>query len=612
MHVVFILLFFLHFSHAFSQSGDEGKMFRGNPLHNTSYTSPRDMVFDTRHWKFDAGGPVRSTPLVDGNTIYFGTTRGDFFAIDKSSRQIKWQINNGYPINSTAASRLDQLFFTDNSQAVICLNKTNGKKIWEFKMGGKVNYPWRFDYYYSSPVLLDEKLIVGSDDGYLYNFNQADGRLNWKFKSKGLVRSTPAVWNGLALFGDTEGVFYAVDIKTGKEKWVFKVNGEAMKLEDFGFDRKAILAAPVIHSNKIIFGARDGFLYCLDADGKQSWIIDHQVSWIISTVAVKDSFVVTGTSDGRFVQAVSLNSGRELWKFRSNTLFWSSPLIVNDRVYAGGFDGVLYCLDLKTGRRVSQFCARDKIMSSPVWDDDRVYFGSDDGNLYALGGHTDNRAINEGLQRYVYQEPDAKTYFRNGSDLRIRNFLVNCGYKSIGADTMITIMAQQDCSNIVIVLASAYIPSEVLVKGANSWMRRFLDAGGRIVLPGSNPMIFRVDEKTKQPVAFNVPQADSVLGINYGPNDTRAMGGQFTCFATEEGKKFGLPEFWNSSGFLKNEQVDIVLGKSETGEVSAFTKNYKNGGRFVQCYLHPDLPESLDAIVKLAEWKLDQNGASQK
>jgi hypothetical protein len=472
-------------------------------------------------------------------------------------------------------------------------------------MREKIDYPWRFDYYYSSPVLFEGKVLVGSDDGHVYNLNQADGKLTWKFKTKGIVRSTAAVWSGLVFFGDTEGIFYAVDLNSGREKWTFKVNGEPMKLEDFGFDRKAILGAPVIHDNKIIFGARDGFLYCLDAEGRKLWVMDHQVSWIISTVAVKDSFVVTGSSDGRFVQAINLNSGKEIWKFRPNTLFWSSPLIVDGKVYAGGFDGVLYCLDLKTGHRISQFCTGDKIMSSPVWDDDKLFFGSDDGNLYALTGHADHRFAKEGLQRYVYHEPEAKTYFRNGSDMRVKNFLVNCGYKSIGVDTMITIMSQRECSDIVVVLASAYIPSAFLENGNNSLMRRFLDAGGRIVLPGGNPMIFRVDEKTKQPVAFNVPQADSVLGINYGPNDTRAMGGQFTCYSTNEGKRFGLPEFWAASGFLKPEQVDLILGRSETGLVSSFTKSYKNGGRFVQFYLHPDLPQNLDAIIKLAEWKLN-------
>ena len=376
-----------------------------------------------------------------------------------------------------------------------------------------------------------------------------------------MIRSTAAVWNDVVLFGDTEGIFYAVDLKTGTEKWVFRVNGEAMKLEDFGFDRKAILGAPVVHQSKIIFGARDGFLYCLDANGKQLWVVDHQVSWVISTVAVKDSFVVTGTSDGRFVQAVNLNSGKEIWKFRPNTLFWSSPLIVNNNVYAGGFDGVLYCLDLKTGHRISQFCTGDKIMSSPVWDNDKLYVGSDDGNLYALNGHPDNRLPIENMQRFVYYEDDAKTYFRNGSDLRIKNFLVNCGYKSIGADTMITIMSQKPASKTVIVFASAYMPKTILDNGNNSWMRKFLDAGGRIVMPGTNSMIFDIDEKTKQPVAFNIPRADSVLGINYGPNDTRAMGGQFSCFATDKGKAIWIARFLECLGFLKTGTGRYGLGQ---------------------------------------------------
>jgi hypothetical protein len=49
----------------------------------------------------------------------------------------------------------------------------------------------------------------------------------------------------------------------------------------------------------------------------------------------------------------------------------------------------------------------------------------------------------------------------------------------------------------------------------------------------------------------------------------------------------------------------MVLGKNENGLVSAFAKSYKNGGRFVQLYVNPDIPVNLDAIVKLAEWKLE-------
>jgi hypothetical protein len=472
-------------------------------------------------------------------------------------------------------------------------------------MGEKKAYPWRFDYYYSSPVLDGGQLVVGSDDGHVYNLDLQTGRLNWKFRTGGLVRGTAAIYNGLVLVGDTEGNLFALEQETGREKWVYRVKGASMKPEEFGFDRKAILAAPVIYRDRIIFGARDGFLYCLDLDGKQVWEVDHQVSWIVSTVAVQDSIVVTGTSDGRFVQAVSLNTGRETWKFRPNTLVWSSPLIVGDKVYAGGFDGVLYCIDLQEGRRVSQFCTGDKIMSSPVWNSGLVYFGSDDGYLYCLKGMSADRYPPEKLQRFVYHDPGARVYFRNGADWRVRNFLVNAGFRDISADSLVTIMSEGDAAKKVIVMASCFMPAAILDRGAGSLTRRFLDAGGRIVLPGTNTMIFAMDEKTKQPFAFSIPRADSVLGINYGPNDTRAMGGQFPCFATEHGRAFGLPEFWDASVFLKPDQVDLVLGKNENGLVSAFVKNYRNGGRFVQLYLHPELPQNLDALLKLAELKLD-------
>ena len=62
-----------------------------------------------------------------------------------------------------------------------------------------------------------------------------------------------------------------------------------------------------------------------------------------------------------------------------------------------------------------------------------LYVGSDDGNLYALSGHPDHRFAKNGLKRFVYYEPDAKTYFRSGSDQRVKNYLVNCGVDRTGA-----------------------------------------------------------------------------------------------------------------------------------------------------------------------------------
>ncbi len=588
-----------------AQQHGGAKMFRDNSSHFKLAIAETKSVYDTKAWSFFAEAPIRSTPLVNGNSIFVGTAQGKFFAINKTTAKQVWQYNTGFAINSSAASQDGKVFFSDNKQTVYALKEATGQLLWKFDMGDKQAYPWRFDYFYSSPTLYENKLIIGGDDGYLHMLNQSDGKQVWKFKSHGIIRSTAAVFDNTVVFGDMDGTLYALNITDGKEKWNFKTMGDSLKNENFGFDRKAILSSPVVYGNKIVFGCRDGILYCVDTNGKLVWTMDHKVSWVISTVAIKDTFVVTGTSDGHFVQAVHLNTGKEIWKRQTTTLFWSSPLIAGDKVYIGGFDGNEYCLDLFTGRRISKFQTGSTVLSSAVLDGDHLYVGSDDGYLYSLSGHPDNR-FNDGKQkRFVFYEPGINVYFRNGGDLKIKDYLFSSGYKEINSDSITALLAGNPDPNMVIVFATDYFPKSIIQNGERSLLRKFLDAGGRVVLTGINPLVYEIDEKEKQPVGFNVPAADTVLGIKYGENDTRGFGGVFSCFVTEKGRQFGLPDFWTSILQIPPEQVDVVLGKNENGFVSAYAKNYKNGGKFIQAWFDQDAPSHLDAILKLSEWKID-------
>jgi hypothetical protein len=314
--------------------------------------------------------------------------------------------------------------------------------------------------------------------------------------------------------------------------------------------------------------------------------------------------VVTGTSDGRFVQAVHLETGRELWKYRTALAVWASPLIVNDKVYAAGFDGQLYCVDLATGKRISQYKTDAMMISSPVWNDGLLYVGSDDGNLYAFSGHPDWRTHKNDIKRYVFYEPGINVYFRSGSDLRIKNYMAANGFKTMNSDSLVELLSKNNADPAVIVFASDYFPLAAIQNGKASLLRRFLDRGGKIVLTGIIPSVYKIDEKTKQPVDFNKLLTDSLFSIDYGYGDTRSFMGQYPSFATQTGKAIGLPDFWINSLFIDSSKVDVILGRNENGQVSAFAKNYNNGGQLVQLWMDPDKPERLDAIIKAAEWYL--------
>lgn len=563
-------------------------------------------IYDTKAWSVYTGSPIRATPLVKGQYVYIGNAQGEFMALDKKTGATRWEYKTGNAIHSSAITDDNRLFFADNRQTVYALNETSGRLLWKFDMEASLDYPWRYDYYQSSPVLYDNKLLIGGEDGFLYALDPRTGKLVWKYKAKGIIRSTATVYRNTVLFGDTEASLYALDLKTGKERWQYRINGDTMKNENYGFDRRAITSSPVVKGNKVIFGARDGFLYCVNADnGQNIWKVDHRVSWVISTVAIKDSFVVTGTSDGRFVQAVSLETGREIWKFRTPLAVWASPLIAGNKVYAGTFDGQLYCIDLVTGKRISQFKANGKILSSPVWDDGLIYAGSDDGCLYAFSGHTDKGKDKDGVERYVFYETGSNTYFRGNSDILIRNYLRSNGFKVIGADSLAWFMSKSSVAKSVIVFATCYFPAGIIENGRGSIIRKYLDRGGRIVMAGTNPIVYKIDEASKQPIAFNPMAADTVFSLDYGAGDTRTFMGDFPSFPTAEGRQIGLPDFWTSSVFIDKKQVDIVLGKNENGAVSAFAKNYLHGGQLVQLWLDAERPDRLDALIKAAEWRLE-------
>ena len=593
-----LVLFALTFS-ACCQPLMAQQMFRGDAQHTGYISTAKEQVFDYQSWRFDAGSPVRSTPLATAGSVYFGTAEGTFFCLETATGREKWRFATGYAINSSPAYHKGTLYFSNNRQTLYALNAASGQKLWQFNFGQKLDYPWRFDYYYSSPLLTGNKIYIGGDDGMLYCINVVDGKPTWKFKASGIIRSTPALHRNSIVFGDTEGILYSVDASTGKENWRFTIDGHTLKNEAFGYDRRAIISSPAVKEEKVVIGGRDGFLYCVSAlNGSLVWKVDHKISWVNTSAAVKDSLVVTGTSDGRFVQAVNLYTGQEVWKTSTGNLVWSSPVIYNHHVYTGTFDGQLLILDVQNGKRVSQFHTTDKLLSSPVIADNHLYIGCDNGYFYALGGRPYPQKVQ--AERYVYYDPEIKIYFRSGADAKIKSYLESHGFKLVTAKELPGLLTSNSTTPKTIVLATNYFPKEVRTSGSASQLTRFLNNGHRIILLGNNPAFYDVEEAT-QNITTNFLRADTLLGINYAFNDTRGHGGLFPAMVTPKGKQFGLPPSWVSGFSLNPSDVSTVLGKNENGAASAWIKNYSNGGALIQLWIHPETPSYLDCIIKLSE-----------
>jgi len=581
-------------------------MFLGNALHLPDKNPVKNDCFRHLAWKFNADAAIRSTPVSDDQHIYFGTEGGVFYSLNRSNAVLNWKFNAGSPIHSSPALSNGLVIFSDARQTLYALSATTGRVAWQTPLGKNMPYEWKFDFIWSSPALSGKLIYIGSGDGNLYAVNAQTGKIAWRFDAGSHIRSTPAIANGKVFFGDMNGRFYALDAGTGGLVWTYETNGVKFINDSFGYDRKGIVSSPVVIGDKLVFGSRDGYLYNLDLHkGTANWIFDYHITWIISSVACDGKTVFAGTSDGRYINAIDLQSGKELWRSATN-IVWSSPLLINDKLYAGGYDGLLYCIDKFSGKRInSAISTRGRIQSSPVLSGDQLFIGSDDGYLYALVNAESCKPDPVNFNKYVYYDREVpRLYYRNGTDLLLRANLASHGFTPIDSKGLENAMKRDIPADslMVIVMASNYFPPSIVEGNTESLLRQYLNKGGRLLVTGLNPVVYQVNAG-KNEVSTDFTRMKTILDIDLKYTDSRAHGGVVYCSATKAGIEAGLPSWWMAPFPVDKNQIDRVLGENVNGDVSAYVKKYspKKGSGLVQVWIDAELmPSDIDFIKTVA------------
>ncbi|MDO8462480.1 MAG: PQQ-binding-like beta-propeller repeat protein [Deltaproteobacteria bacterium] len=244
---------------------------------------------------------------------------------------------------------------------------------------------------FASPRVYRDLIFVGADSHYFYCLKSKNGHKLWRFEAKGAVHSVPSFSEETVFFGDNKGIFYALDIKTGNERWRFNDAGSE------------ILAPAAIHENTIYLTTLEGKLIALDLhSGQKNWELTHALQskkgFTIrnhSGPVLFQGAVIVGFADG-VLAAYSEKEGNPLWEkdlaagegsFRDVDM---TPLIEENRLYAAGFQGDLFCLELtpkkSSNSTVPKVLWQQKIGSDVGFaiQDDVLYVSGSDGILYAL------------------------------------------------------------------------------------------------------------------------------------------------------------------------------------------------------------------------------------
>ncbi len=90
------------------------------------------------------------------------------------------------------------------------------------------------------------------------------------------------------------------------------------------------------------------------------------------------------TGDQRF-DFTDTTGSKVSWIYKMSSGYSSSqPIIVNDKVYFAGLDGIVYCIKNSNGKKVWAYQAEGEFTNSLIYKDDVIYAASNDGYVYAL------------------------------------------------------------------------------------------------------------------------------------------------------------------------------------------------------------------------------------
>ena len=259
----------------------------------------------------------------------------------------------------------------------------NGTLKWKFKTDGMVQ---------SSPAIgSDGTIYVGTDDDYLYALNP-DGTLKWKFKANNAISSSPAI--------SSDGTIYVGSLDAinpdGSLKWKF----ETRVVSD---------SIPAISKNGTIYIGEERsifyeeYFYAINPDGSLKWKFETDRGIDSSAAIASDGTIYVGTdelyqrgnklgSNNNYFYALNPD-GTLKWKFKvKEGRHYSSPAISSDgTIYVGVFgtlaDDYLYALN-PDGSLKWKFKAGASLSSPAISSDGTIYVGVDEGDafLYAIGG----------------------------------------------------------------------------------------------------------------------------------------------------------------------------------------------------------------------------------
>ena len=335
-------------------------------------------------------------PVIIGNTIYFGSDDGNFYALDVESGYMRWVFKSGAEINSIPYADKNNVYFGSKDGKLYALSRDTGQEIWHFQARSQINaLVQRYGDY----------IIFVADADAIY-FLSPDGKEQFNIFNPGWYNYTFLMADDVMYFGtgprtDLVGPY---DINARDFLWFLPFNEIRAIWYSFTAVRKDLL----YFGTADVYGDMYLSYYAFNRNtGEMVWEqhhegflkgYDYEMIWryFLRNVDVLDFLAPTVWRDlviyaggDCIARALDANTGTLRWEHIFDTPISSPPTIASGRVYFGllGNDHTppqFVCISARDGKLLWQMETEGSLLSAPVIAGKRIIFGTDQNIFYVL------------------------------------------------------------------------------------------------------------------------------------------------------------------------------------------------------------------------------------
>ena len=179
-------------------------------------------------WRYNAGGRVYISPLVDEGVLSFASDDGYMHVLDASSGALRWRARAGKRSIVSLAMAGDEIYARSDDEYLRAFNSVTGELRWQYKMCGQAG---------RSLDTVDGIVYVsnganthsyGDDilDHHVYALHATTGQLIWRHDSDYYPNSPLTVADGVVYYGSEDLRLYGLDAITGEQVWYYEYDPE--------------------------------------------------------------------------------------------------------------------------------------------------------------------------------------------------------------------------------------------------------------------------------------------------------------------------------------------------------------------------------------------------